>query len=196
MKIGLFFFLCALIALPVISHAESPTERVEESLRVLYDAARNTAIGQKKRAQISNALGYAVDFTELTKRAIGSTRWHELKKDEQDELVKLLSAKLEVFPQKYIHHLAELRHELGLLDLKDDEAKVRVKFVWVKNDVEASVLEVRLYRLSEDKERWGVYDVVMPVMGSIVELYQVQFARMFKKGSFDLLIEELKKGAS
>ena len=183
---------CVLVvALASATWAGPATEQlktqIDRVLAVLNDpAVKGPEHRAERQAIIRDTMDAAIDFTEVSRRALGAA-WAVRTPAERQEFV---SAFTDFVKRSY----------LGRIDLYDDE-----KFVYNGESVEGDVATVTTriewkdgdrmplgFKMKRDaNDRWRIYDVSMDGV-SLVDSYRAQFSSMLRRNSYEDLVTRIK----
>jgi len=185
-------FLCAIFFTPSGAVAGPVTERVKTTidgaLAVLRDPAlQGKALRAERRARIRSSIEETIDFTEMSRRALG-LNWRKRTPAERKEFTVLFSELLE---NSYISKIEQQTDEKVLylgerINKKGTRAMVKTKVV-------TSAAEIPImYRMMNKDGRWVAYDIVIEGV-SLVSNYRTQFGKIIKRSSYEDLVGALRK---
>jgi phospholipid transport system substrate-binding protein len=194
------FILCVLfvsISLSVFSPSKAtagePTEQVKQTVDEVIKILNNKELRKpEKRAEKDSMIRKTVekrfDFEEMAKRSL-AIHWKNRTPQERKEFVALFSDLLE---DTYIRKIERYEDEKVLYtDEKTDGpyATVRTKIITTK-EVEIPVD----YKIFKKEQKWEIYDIVIEGV-SLVNNYRTQFNQIIRSGSYEDLVNKLKKKA-
>ena len=169
--------------------AGAPTEqlrsRIDRVVGILDDGDLKARPAARREA-LRGAAAEIFDFNEITRRALGR-HWQTTTPAERDELVQLLTARLERAYLGRIEHYSGER--IAWLDesLDGDVAVVRTRLAGRSGGPDIPV-EYRVHRVGE---RWLAYDVSVEGV-SLVASYRAQFNKIIQTSSAHALVERLR----
>lgn len=187
----IFLTFCAIVmAVPSVSHAGAPTDRVKIAVDKVINILNNPALKapakeKERRAQIRQAVFSVWDFEEMAKRSL-ATYWRVRTPQEKKEFVELYSDLLE---RSYINRIEAYSGEKIVYESETVDggyATVKSKFV-TKRHEEIPVV----YKLLNEKGNWWVYDMVIENV-SLVNNYRIQFNKIIRSSSYAELVRKMK----
>ena len=161
--------------------------QIDRVFAVLHDPAlKGPEHRAERQAFVRDALDATIDFTEVSRRALGAA-WAARTPVERQEFVGIFGDFLK-------------RSYLGRIDLYNDE-----KLIYNGESVEGDLATVSTtlewqdgdrmalgFKMKRDTgERWKVYDVSMDAV-SLVDSYRAQFSSVLRRDSFDALVTRVK----
>jgi phospholipid transport system substrate-binding protein len=181
---GLLVFLLAFR----VASAGPPTEQIKttvnQALVILKDPRLKAEI-KERREQLRQILFARFDFTEMTKRALGSA-WRRRTPQEQDEFTRLFTGLLERTYAAVIESYTDEKIIYTGEKLDGTYADVSSKIITGKGQEYSINYKTRLM----DGE-WKVYDVVVENI-SMVNNFRSQFNRVISSHSYEELVRRLK----
>jgi phospholipid transport system substrate-binding protein len=140
---------------------------------------------QKRRAALKEAIGRIFDYTEMSRRSMG-THWKELTPVQQKEFADLFASLLEKTYGGKIESYNNEKILYGKELVEGDYAEVDSRVITSKGD------EYTLgYRLLKKGGRWMVYDVNIEGV-SLVSNYRTQFNKIFNEQGYKELVSKLR----
>ncbi len=175
----------------------SPTQSIKDLDKTVeqYHAGQNLTaeqIVENKKLKFQIIRG-TFDIRELSRLSLAE-HWHELKADQQDEFVKLMTELLET---KAIFSKEQLRGDDKLYNINyskevfDDAEKTKST---VKTEMVISKENLRfeiVYKMLLTPYGWKIYDVVVDY-ASLLTNYRFQFDRIIKENGFTNLIQRMR----
>jgi phospholipid transport system substrate-binding protein len=168
--------------------AGTPTDQLRDRIdRVvgILDDGDLKANPAARRAALRGVSGEIVDFTEITRRALGR-HWQTASPTQRDELVRLLSALMERSYMGRIEQYTGERIAFVSEVVDGDLATVRTHFL-TKGGTPIPVD----YRLARVGDRWLAYDVTIEGV-SLVANFRAQFNKIIQTSSTQGLVERLR----
>ena len=170
---------------PATDHVRS---RVDDVLRVLDDAGfKGAEHARERRVTVRRILESAVDFREMTERALGR-HWTERTEAERREFIGLFTDFLE-------------RSYLGKIDAYDGD---RITYIGERVSGDLAVVQIRVTSSPQGNEtlvdfrlmraggdRWWVYDVAIDG-ASLVDNYRGQFNTVIRRSSYGELVKKIR----
>jgi len=165
--------------------AGEPTDQVRRSVDEVLKIVQSQPDGSARRAAVRQAANRLFDFEETAKRALGP-HWQQRTPAEHEEFVRLFSdlleaayvGKIDLYQGEKITYVGET--------VDGDQATVKTRIVTKQgNEVPVD------YRLSREKDRWRVYDVIIEGV-SLVADYRTQFNKIIQTSSFDDLVKRMR----
>lgn len=175
--------------------AGPPTEQlktqIDRVLAVLQEPALKGAEHRAKRQTvIRDAMDAAIDFTEVSRRALGAA-WAARTPAERQEFVSGFTAFLQ---RVYLGRIDRYDDEKLLYDderVEDDLATVTARVEW--KDGDRMPLAFKMLRGADD--RWRVYDVSTDGV-SLLDNYRAQFRTVLRRSSYEDLVKRIKSQGS
>jgi phospholipid transport system substrate-binding protein len=169
--------------------AGAPTEQIrvqiERAIKVLEDPelAKESRMAER-RVAIRSVANEIFDFTETTRRSLGS-HWQPRTPQERQEITRLFAdllersyiGKIEMYSGEKIQYAGDT--------IEGDQATVRTRLV-TKQGVEVPV-DYRMHRVGD---RWLSYDVVIEGV-SLVANYRAQFNKIIQTSGYASLVKKL-----
>lgn len=189
------FFVCLSLSVfsPLKATAGEPTVQVKETVDSVMKILNNKDLKKpekqgERRSKIRETVEKRFDFEEMAKRSL-ALHWKNRTPQEQKEFVSLFSDLLE---DTYIKKIE--RYEDEKVDYTDEKtdgsyATVRTKIITTK-EIEIPVD----YKIFQKGQKWEVYDIVIEGV-SLVNNYRTQFNQIIRSGSYEDLLNKLKKKA-
>jgi len=179
--------LTAILALVTAGTAVAgePTDQVRRSVDEVLKIVQSQPDGSARRAAVRQAANRLFDFEETAKRALGP-HWQQRTPAEHEEFVRLFSdlleaayvGKIDLYQGEKITYVGET--------VDGDQATVKTRIVTKQgNEVPVD------YRLSREKDRWRVYDVIIEGV-SLVANYRTQFNKIIQTSSYDDLVKRMR----
>ncbi len=165
--------------------AGEPTDQVRRSVDEVLKIVQSQPDGSARRAAVRQAANRLFDFEETAKRALGP-HWQQRTPAEHEEFVRLFSdlleaayvGKIDLYQGEKITYVGET--------VDGDQATVKTRIVTKQgNEVPVD------YRLSREKDRWRVYDVIIEGV-SLVADYRTQFNKIIQTSSYDDLVKRMR----
>ncbi len=165
--------------------AGEPTDQVRRSVDEVLKIVQSQPDGSARRAAVRQAANRLFDFEETAKRALGP-HWQQRTPAEREEFVRLFSdlleaayvGKIDLYQGEKITYVGET--------VDGDQATVKTRIVTKQgNEVPVD------YRLSREKDRWRVYDVIIEGV-SLVADYRTQFNKIIQTSSYDDLVKRMR----
>ncbi len=194
MKTLLRCWFTLLLIFPTFAYSGPPLDIVKEHvnkvLEVLRDPALKGEAGIKvKKQKVRSSSEEIFDFTELSKRCLGQN-WQRFNPNQQEEFIKLFKSTLETI---YADKIASYTDEKVLYK---EEIPLSEKTVEVRTTIVTKTSKIPInYRLTEEKGRWKVYDVVIEGV-SLVNNYRTQFGEILANKTPEALLDVLRKRAA
>jgi len=142
---------------------------------------RSAAVSGEK---LVDALEAHVDFTELSRRALGE-EWSKLTKPQQTEFVSTMRALLKASWLQKLLSGDRGDTKFGAENVTGDEAVVETTV-----EFGGETLPV-VYNLRKSGGGWKIYDIVTDG-ASLIDLYRGEFKKQLAKGGYDGLLKVLK----
>ena len=165
--------------------AGEPTDQVRRSVDEVLKIVQSQPDGPARRTAIRQAANRLFDFEETARRALGP-HWQQRTPAEREEFVRLFSdlleaayvGKIDLYQGEKITYVGET--------VDGDQATVKTRIVTKQgNEVPVD------YRLSREKDRWRVYDVIIEGV-SLVANYRTQFNKIIQTSSYDDLVKRMR----
>ena len=165
--------------------AGEPTDQVRRSVDEVLKIVQSQPDGPARRTAVRQAVNRLFDFEETAKRALGP-HWQQRTPAEHEEFVRLFSdlleaayvGKIDLYQGEKITYVGET--------VDGDQATVKTRIVTKQgNEVPVD------YRLSREKDRWRVYDVIIEGV-SLVADYRTQFNKIIQTSSYDDLVKRMR----
>ena len=165
--------------------AGEPTDQVRRSVDEVLKIVQSQPDGPARRTAVRQAANRLFDFEETAKRALGP-HWQQRTPAEHEEFVRLFSdlleaayvGKIDLYQGEKITYVGET--------VDGDQATVKTRIVTKQgNEVPVD------YRLSREKDRWRVYDVIIEGV-SLVADYRTQFNKIIQTSSYDDLVKRMR----
>jgi len=182
----IFFTPSGAVAGPVTERVKTT---IDGALAVLRDPAlQGKAHRAERRASIRSSIEDTIDFTEMSRRALG-LNWRKRTPAERKEFTVLFSELLE---NSYISKIEQQTDEKVLyfgerINKKGTRAMVKTKVV-----TSAAAEIPIMYRMMNKDGRWVAYDIVIEGV-SLVSNYRTQFGKIIKRSSYEDLVGSLRK---
>lgn len=186
---ALGFMLAGAFFIAAPAFAGAPTDQtkqtVDKVMMIINDVnLKSPAKQQERRDQLRRVILPRFDFTEMSKRSLGSY-WARRSPQEQQEFVKVFTGLLE---NAYVEQIESANGDkvvYGREQMDGDTAIVPTKVITSKGEEVA--INYRLHSVGGD---WKVYDVIVEDI-SLVNNYRSQFNRVLANASFDELMRRL-----
>lgn len=159
---------------------------IDDALRILADKELKGQDKSKERRQkLEAVVSSRFSYEEMSRRALGA-QWTKLSEAERQEFVDLFRGLLiNSYADRVESYSGEPIHYVG--------ERVEKEYGEVRTKVMLGQAEVPLdYRLINRAGDWRVYDVVIDGI-SLVSNYRGQFSKILKNGSYQDLVEQLRK---
>ena len=174
--------------------ATGPTDAlkgsIDRALMVLTDKALQADEKRiERRRKLEQIVSHRFSYEELTKRVLGG-RWHKLSEGERKEVVELFrdlliktyADRVEAYSGEPVQYLSERVEKVREVEYAEVRTKAKVGNADVPID----------YRLIKLSNGWQVYDVVIDEI-SLVSNYRSQFKKILATGSYQDLVDQLRK---
>jgi len=191
----LVFFVCLSLSvfLPSKATAGEPTIQVKETVDSVINILNNKDLKKpekqgERRSKIRETVEKRFDFAEMAKRSL-AVHWKKRTPQEQKEFTSLFSDLIE---DTYIKKIERYEDEKVIYTGEKTDgpyATVRTKIVTTK-ETEIPVD----YKIFQKGQKWEVYDIVIEGV-SLVNNYRTQFNQIIRSGSYEDLVQKLKKKA-
>jgi phospholipid transport system substrate-binding protein len=194
------FMLCVLfvsISLsafsPLITEAGEPTDQVKQTVDAVINILNNKELKKpenraERQKKIRETIEKRFDFEEMAKRSL-ALHWKKRTPQEQKEFTSLFSDLLE---DTYIRKIERYEDEKVVYTAEKTEgpyATVRTRIVTTKGT------EIPVdYKIFKKDQKWEVYDIFVEGV-SLVNDYRSQFSEIIRAGSYEDLVQKLKKKA-
>ncbi len=194
---GQLFLIIVLILCPALllsrqpAYAGEPTDQLKQSVDAVIETLKNKELKRpgkeaERRAELRKIIYARFDFHEMAKRAL-ALNWRKRTPEEQKDFVPLFADLLESTYLKKIERYHNERVVYGAESVDDGYATVKTKIITRENT------EVPVdYRLMKEDAKWLVYDVTIEGV-SLVANYRTQFNEIIRSGSYQDLVNRLKK---
>lgn len=191
---AIFFFL-VFFSVPVFQLSEAtagePTIQVKETVDEVVKILNNKELTKpdkqaERRSKIRETVNKRFDFEEMAKRSL-AIHWKKRTPQEQREFTSVFSDLLE---DTYIKKIERFEDEKVVYTDETADgayATVRTKIITTK-EVEIPVD----YKIFKKDQKWEVYDIVIEGV-SLVNNYRTQFNQIIHSGSYEELVQKLKK---
>ncbi|CAI4030718.1 putative ABC transporter, auxiliary component, ATP-dependent toluene efflux transporter [Nitrospira tepida] len=159
---------------------------IDDALRILADKELKGQDKSKERRQkLEAVVASRFSYEEMSRRALGA-QWTKLSEAERQEFVELFrSLLINSYADRVESYSGEPINYVG--------ERVEKEYGEVRTKVMLGQAEVPLdYRLINRAGDWRVYDVVIDGI-SLVSNYRGQFSKILKNGSYQDLVEQLRK---
>lgn len=195
---ALTFAFALTLGLPASSSARAQEPAAAESfLRGRHDAvqqllrrpARGDAALAQRRARLTEALGALLDYTELSRRALGE---HQARATpaQRTEFETLLRQLVERSYQKNLESTSS--YEVRYLGATASGGAVTVRTV-AKSRTNGRAPEINIdYTLHQVGGGWRVFDIATDGV-SLVRNYRAQFHRLVSRDGFDALLAKMRE---
>jgi len=187
MKTLAFPLMVIFCSVPMIAHASSPAEQIQETIQEIMTIVNSPAAGTeiKKQQALRDTVMPRFDWSEMAKQALGR-HWDSVPA-RQDEFI---AAFAEFLGKTYIGKIGSYKNEkIIFVDevVKNSIAEVKTKVIPANG--EATSVN---YQLRQVAGEWKIYDVVVEDI-SLVTNYRSQFNRILSRGNFDDLLRQLRQ---
>ncbi|MDH4232204.1 MAG: ABC transporter substrate-binding protein [Nitrospirota bacterium] len=180
-----------LVVFPLKAAGGEPTEQVKQTVDAVIQILNNKELKKpekldERRSKIREAVEKRFDFEEMAKRSL-ALHWKKRTPQEQEEFTSLFSDLLE---DTYIRKIERYEEEKVVYTDERTEgsyATVRTRIVTTK-EIEIPVD----YKIFKKGQKWEVYDIVIEGI-SLVNNYRTQFNQIIRSGSYEDLVQKLKK---
>jgi phospholipid transport system substrate-binding protein len=176
---------------PLSAIAGEPTEQVRETvdavIKILNDKELKKPEKKKERGhKIRETVEKRFNFEEMAKRSL-AIHWKDRTPAEQKEFVSLYTDLLE---DTYINKIERYEDEkVDYTAEKSDGDYATVKTIITT--IKGTKIPVD-YRIFKKGAKWEVYDIIVEGV-SLVNNYRSQFNQIIRSGSYEELLERLKK---
>ena len=187
------FFVCfsLFVFSPSKAIAGEPTEQIRQTVDTVIQILNNKELRKpgkqgERSSKIREAVERTFDFEEMAKRSL-ALHWKNRTPQEQKEFVSLFTDLLE---DTYIKKIERYEDEKVVYTDEKTEgsyATVKTKVVTTK-EIEIPVD----YKIFKKGQKWEVYDIVIEGV-SLVNNYRTQFNQIIRSGSYEDLVNKLKK---
>ncbi len=187
------FFICFsfFVVFPLKAIAGEPTEQVKQTVDAVIQILNNKELKKpekldERRSKIRETVEKRFDFEEMAKRSL-AVHWKDRTPQEKQEFTSLFSDLLE---DTYIRKIERYEDEkVVYTDERTDGpyATVRTRIVTTK-EIEIPVD----YKIFKKGQKWEVYDIIVEGV-SLVNNYRTQFNQIIRSGSYEDLVQKLKK---
>ena len=174
--------------------AMGPTEAlkgsIDKALMVLTDKElKADGKTRERRQKLEQIVSNRFSYEELTKRVLGG-RWPKLSEAERQEVVQLFrdlliktyADRVEAYSGEPVNYLSERVEKVREVEYAEVRTKAKVGNADVPID----------YRLINLSNGWQVYDIVIDEI-SLVSNYRSQFKKILASGSYQDLVDQLRK---
>jgi phospholipid transport system substrate-binding protein len=187
----IMILLVVLLILPLQAYADAAKATVEgqvnKMLARMQEPAFKALAKDAKLAEIRKIINEIFDYQELSRRTLGR-EWRKFKPEQQKEFVDLFSQLLEnVYADRilaYTHEKIEFGKETVL-----KKGRVEVESYIITTDNKKVPL---FYRVTEKKNQWRVYDVVIEGV-SMIKNYRGQFRQILTNKKPEDLLQTLRE---
>jgi phospholipid transport system substrate-binding protein len=191
-RVIILIAFAACIFFPVNNtHASSVQDQLKVSLDQILEILRDPSLKgeeytQKRRTALRKVIHERFNFAKMSKFSL-ARHWNKLSDEEKKSFIELFGQLLE---QTYVSKIESYTNEQVIFVkeyVKNKKAQVNTKVV-------TDTIEIPInYRMSQtDSGAWMVYDVIIEKV-SLVGNYRSQFDQILRKGSYEKLMEKLKK---
>ncbi len=185
---------CVALLLPIgdasAGQPGGPTEAVRSSidraLKVLADKElKKDGKATERRERLEAVVAERFSYEEMSRRALGA-QWAKLSDKEREEFVGL-------FKNLLISSYADKVESYSGEPVQYVNERVEKEYGEVRTKVMLGQAEIPLdYRMINRAGDWRVYDVVIDGI-SLVSNYRGQFSKILKSGTYQDLVEQLRK---
>jgi phospholipid transport system substrate-binding protein len=187
------FFVCLSLSFfaPPKATAGEPTVQVKETVDAVIKILNNKELKKpenqnERRKKVRETVEKRFDFEEMAKRSL-ALHWKNRTPQEQKEFTSLFSDLLE---DTYIRKIERYEDEKVVYTDEKTEgsyATVRTKISTTKG------IEIPVdYKIFRKDQKWEVYDIFVEGV-SLVNNYRSQFNEIIRSGSYEELVQKLKK---
>ena len=187
------FFLCSLLFLLVLPHANSAVasdpmtqmkSTVDEITSILNDEnLKQPEAWPEKKTLIRTVVDHRFNFEEMSKRTLAKN-WKKRTDEEKEYFVSLFSKLLQ---NTYIDRVENYSDEVVVFQ----KQKIKGKKAVVYTIISASATEIPvIYKLMQQGDDWFVYDVIIEGV-SLVRNYRTQFTRIVSREKYAGLIKRV-----
>ncbi|MDD3324338.1 MAG: ABC transporter substrate-binding protein [Sulfurospirillaceae bacterium] len=192
-----YFWIVCLTALLLAQHASALEESaiepfMKKNVEVVASIIRDKALKEDiKATKIFGIFDQVFDYTTMSKISLGSVKWKELNKSQQDEFSRAFEQKLKNSYMSKLNLYTDEKIVLGGMQ-KINNTRIQLLMTLFKNNEKYEVI-YKFYKTNNNE--WLIYDV--DVLGvSIIQTYKIQFAEFLQKEPFEKLLEKLKNKES
>lgn len=159
---------------------------IDDALRILADKDLQGKDKSKERRQkLEAVVSSRFSYEEMSRRTLGA-QWAKMSEAEREEFVELFRGLL-------VNSYADRVESYSGDPINYVGERVENEYAEVRTRVMLGQAEVPLdYRLIKRDGDWRVYDVVIDGI-SLVSNYRGQFSKILKNGSYQDLVEQLRK---
>ncbi|RPI35237.1 MAG: ABC transporter substrate-binding protein [Nitrospiraceae bacterium] len=178
---------------PLYAIAGEPTDQVKQTVDAVIQILNNKELKkparvEERRAMIRETVEKRFDFEEMAKRSL-ARHWKDRTPQEKKEFTSLFSDLLEDTYIKKIERYEEEKVVYTDERIDGPYATVRTKIVTTKE------MEIPVdYKIFKKGQKWEVYDIIVEGV-SLVNNYRTQFNQIIRSGSYEDLVQKLKKKA-
>ena len=195
MKAFKFVFLVVFIAVLFLPYQYSQASQAQEELKITMDkileilsdpSLKGEDKIEEKRASLRKAIKKKFSFSKMSQLSLGR-HWKKRNDEEKKIFSELFGQLLE---QTYISKIESYTDE-KIIFVKD---YVKKKKAQVNTKIITDTIEIPIdYRMYKTKNgTWLVYDIVVEGV-SLVGNYRSQFNQILQKGSYEKLVEDIRK---
>ena len=133
-----------------------------------------------------NIIGPILDFQLIAKLSLGKANWGKLSEKQQKDFVDLLVERLQnsFIEKSVMFYCMQISYKPAI-------AHGNKIYVPINVETKDDPLEM-LYKFYSSDEGWKSYDVEVNGV-SLIKSYQAQFSEIFKNGTAEDLLKELRK---
>lgn len=159
---------------------------IDDALRILADKdLKGQDKAKERRQKLEAVVAARFSYEEMSRRALGA-QWTKLSEAEREEFVELFrSLLITSYADRVESYTGEPINYLGER-VEKEYGEVRTKVLLGQAEVPFD------YRLINRAGDWRVYDIVIDGI-SLVSNYRGQFSKILKNGSYQDLVEQLRK---
>jgi phospholipid transport system substrate-binding protein len=191
-QIVAFIFCAVLIFSPVNTCFASPVQdRLQDSINKIIEILKDPALKgeaaiQQRRESLRKVIYEQFNFERMSQLCLGKY-WKDRSDEEKKVFIELFGKLLEETYLSKIEGYTNEKVEYLKEAVTDKKAQINTRIITEKIEIPID------YRLYQEKDgSWRVYDLIIEGV-SLVGNYRSQFDEILQRGTYEKLIEELKK---
>ena len=183
---------CLSVFIPVAGVSASPAqEQLKTSIDKIISILKNPALKGEdqtipRRQALRNAIEERFSFKKMSQFSL-ARHWKTITPDQQKEFVELFGKLLE---ETYVNRIESYTDEK--IEYTGESVSKKKAKIFSEIHTEEVKIPVEYRMFNAGNENWMVYDMLIEGV-SLIKNYRTQFDEILQKGSFDTLMEELKK---
>lgn len=191
-KISLIAFFAIGLLLPATMVSASPAQEqlkisINKILTILKDPSlKGEAQTKKRRDALRSAIDERFSFQKMSQFSL-ARHWKTISPAQQKSFVILFGKLLEEVYVAKIESYTDEKIEYTGESVSKKKAKIYSEVI---TDEIKIPIEYRMFKAGENN--WMVYDMLIEGV-SLIKNYRTQFDELLQKGSFETLMEDLKK---